>query len=232
MLTLNRIQGLPQFQWIEEMVLRLQNDLKMNPESDKIIDFEENPYLKGMEWFAEVFTAIRYKKSIEIKYQSFSSEGSKTMVVHPYFLKKYNNRWFLLAYNPEFDSLSNIALDRVKSVKESSDIYIENTLFDFNDYFEDIIGVTKHQGLEPESITIKADLKTWPYIDTKPLHGSQKVLKKHREYVLFHLELIENHELISKLLSYRDGLEVISPSTLREKMKVIVKSLNEKYDTE
>lgn len=57
------------------------------------------------------------------------------------------------------------------------------------------------------------------YIQTKPLHGSQKIKEKSDTFVLIELELIPNYELESLILSHGEGIEILSPEILRNKIK-------------
>ena len=58
--------------------------------------------------------------------------------------QNYRNRWFLFGYNPEKEKYDwNLAIDRIISFKEMQHPFLENTIIDWNEYFDDIIGVTK-----------------------------------------------------------------------------------------
>ncbi|WP_317164346.1 WYL domain-containing protein [Sphingobacterium sp. SGG-5] len=60
----------------------------------------------------------------------------------PYHLREYNNRWFLFGRNKDYLTLTNLAPDRILSIADGKHPYIENTEWDFNEYFEDIVGVS------------------------------------------------------------------------------------------
>lgn len=40
------------------------------------------------------------------------------MMVSPYHLKQYNNRWFLIGKQSDYDGLTNYAIDRIDGIKE------------------------------------------------------------------------------------------------------------------
>ena len=108
-LTLNRFKGLPQFSWIEELSMRLESDFKLQS-TMQVIEFEQNPYLKGLEHFNDIFNAIVYKKVLKVEYKGFKHGVTQIMELSPCYLKQYNNRWYLLAYNHEYKVLSHLAL--------------------------------------------------------------------------------------------------------------------------
>ena len=106
--------------------------------------------------------------------------------------------------------------------------YIENTTLDFKDYFEDIVGVSFTPYEKPIKIKLKTNKEVAPYIFTKPLHGSQKIIS-HTNETIIEIEVIPNIELIQLLLSYGDGLEVISPENFRDEFAKTTKNMYSKY---
>lgn len=93
-------------------------------------------------------------------------------------MKQYNNRWFLFGYNDTYKSLSNLAIDRITSIDQSRTPYKENRDVDFEEYFEDVVGVSVHPDEDSEKVILKINIDSWPYIQSKPLHGSQKVINE------------------------------------------------------
>jgi len=227
LLTLSRLKGMPQFEWVEEMRLRLDQSFKLDT-SDYVMSFEENPYLKGREYIGELYQAIVNKQVLTITYRPFTSEKNISLELHPYHLKQYNNRWFLLGLNEEYRNLSNIALDRIQSISETQIDYCPNVDVDFEEYFEDVVGVTVSPG-DSEKILLKVDADLWPYIQTKPIHGSQKMTVVSKDVILVKLEVIPNYELTSLILSYGDKIEVLEPLELRNEIKEKVENLYKKY---
>lgn len=227
---LSRFKGMPQFEWIEEILIRLESSFNIHRvnNTSSIVGFEQNQYLKGLEFFGELFNAILYKKTLNIHYQSFNRAGPTIMEIHPYYLKQYNSRWFLIGLNPKYQKLSNIALDRILNFTHMNRTYIPNESFDFEEYFEDAIGVTV-DGRAVERVTLKIDKQTWPYIETKPIHGSQKVIERTEEYIKIQLLLKINFELETLILSRGEAIEVVHPEGLKNRIKDRVSRLHKRY---
>lgn len=217
--TLSRFKGMPQFEWVEEISARLDSGLGLSNDNRKIIEFDQNSYLKGLEHISTLYNAILYKKTVKVEYQSYKQEFSQGIDFHPYFLKQYNNRWFVFGINDIDESLLNLALDRINKINDSLKDYKENSVWDFEEYFEDIIGVTKSEEGEIQQIELQIHNELLPYIRTKPLHGSQKVNKLGEVHSIITLKLIPNYELESLLLSYGEGVTVIKPESLKEKLR-------------
>lgn len=226
---LTRFKGMPQFEWMEEMLIRIESTFNLKGSNSSFVSFEQNPYLKGLNHFSELFNAIQYKKVLSIVYQSFRHKSSLTFTIHPYFLKQYNNRWFLFGYNEEYNCIYNLPLDRIISFECISKPYIENISIDFDEYFDDVIGVTVNNEKEPVKIILQVSKDRWPYIETKPLHGSQKTKFMTEDYVDIELSVQINKELVSMLFSYGEDIKVLSPDELKDKIVAISKKILDQY---
>ncbi|MDR3057273.1 MAG: WYL domain-containing protein [Prevotella sp.] len=216
---LNRFKGMPQFSWMEEILARFENTFKLRGTTTNIVGFEQNPYLKGLNLFSDIFNAIVNKQTLNIIYKKFEKE-SKQYTFHPYFLKQYNNRWFLFGlceHLKEKKSVTNLALDRIEQIAYANIPYVENGETDFNEYFEDVIGVTVYEK-EVEKIILEIDNILFPYVETKPLHGSQKIKDRNQQTTTIELSLIINYELENLLMGYIDKIRIVAPEHLREKM--------------
>lgn len=229
LMTLSRFKGLPQFEWVDEMKARLEVSFKLKSQ-EKVIEFEENQYLTGKEYIGVLYDAIINGQVLEIQYHSFKWEESMKMILHPYFLKQYNNRWFLMGRNGDATSITTIALDRIEDIQTVHEVYMPNTEINFEEYFEDIVGVSVPKENMVEKILLKIDAETWPYIKTKPIHGSQRIKELTTDFTIIELQLIPNFELESIIFSHGERIEVLSPELLRQRIKNRVIKLNEKYN--
>ncbi|MFD1315228.1 helix-turn-helix transcriptional regulator [Namhaeicola litoreus] len=224
--TLSRFKGTPQYDWIEELSLRLEDNFKLKNTDQNIISFEENPYLQGKEHITQLYNAIHYQKVLKITYKSFNNPEPIIFTLHPYHLKQYNNRWFLLGKDERFETLTNLALDRIEKIEETAQKYTPTDI-DFEEYFDDVIGVSISE--KPlQSVLLKVSPNAIHYIRTKPLHGSQKI-RPQEEHFLVELNLIPNYELESCLLSYGENIEVLEPTMLRDNLKTRIEELYKNY---
>lgn len=228
LLTLSRFKGLPQFEWVDEIKARLETNFKLKGR-EKVIEFEENQYLTGREYLGSLYDAIVNKQALDLQYQPFTREDSIQMILHPYFLKQYNNRWFLFGRSGNAKNMTTIPLDRIKQIHSTKDNYISNTEIDFEEYFEDVVGVSVPNEGHIEKVLLKIVIQTWPYLKTKPIHGSQKVKEQTTEFVIIELQLIPNFELESLIFSHAEKIEVLSPNSLRENIIKRIQKLNQKY---
>lgn len=215
---LKRFEGMPGFDWIDELNAHLQSTI--NLDLKHIVGFDENKQLKGMEFFTPLFECISRKEVIELRYQSYKENTAKTYVVHPYYLKEYNQRWFLFALNNESEGISIFPLDRIKGLIKKTVSFIENNKVDFEHYFDDIIGVSSNKNTTPSLIVIKVCAEQLSYMLTKPLHNTQKVCKLLQDgNAIISIKVIPNFELIQQLLSFGERITVLEPKVLREEIK-------------
>jgi predicted DNA-binding transcriptional regulator YafY len=206
---------------IDDIVTKLQNTVNTNIEgSPLIIQFEKHTTALGTEHIDSLFTAIKEKAVLRVSYQPFNAEQPKEYIFHPYLLKEYRNRWFIIGRKENRSSITIFALDRIKKIKNSNEDYIANDLFDPQTYYNYLIGVTILQDTAIENIVIKVASKQAPYIKTKPIHNTQRITKEYKNGdILIELQLICNYELKSVLLSYGGDIEVLKPIELRESIK-------------
>ncbi|PTX61111.1 putative DNA-binding transcriptional regulator YafY [Kordia periserrulae] len=230
MLVLNRFKGLPQFEWINELIPKLDQTFKLSNENQEIIGFDTNKYLVGTEYISPLFKAIQNKQALTITYQSFKAKEPQVLQFHPCYLKQYNNRWFLFGKSDEYDDVTNLALDRIKNMEHASIAYNDNQIMNFEEYFEDIIGVTMPKDQPLEKVVLKVSSQLTPYIKTKPLHGSQKRIAETDESFTFSIEVIPNYELKKKILSFGKDIVVVEPFFLREEIKEILNKCIENYN--
>ena len=152
--------------------------------------------------------------------------------MHPYLLKEFRNRWFLIGRTGTNKTITTYGLERIKAIKNSDAEFIPNDLFDPFIYYENVVGVTVYPGDVPQKIHIKAFPSCVPYIKTKPIHKHQKSIKDFKDgSVLFELNVIVNFELKSILLSYGEGIEIKKPSSLRAQIKSELKKMSGYYKT-
>ncbi len=172
------------------------------------------------------FKAISDKQVLRFDYQRFGQDPF-TLTFHPQFLKEHNGRWFVFGdANREPFKAYNVPLDRIVSeISEVNDVeYIPAPKGFYQEFFKNIVGVTHEKGAKVKEVIIRTKSEyQHGLLLTKPLHHSQKENKPFGEYedgcygeVSLTIEL--NRELRGRILLYGEGLEVVSPQSLRERI--------------
>ena len=228
---LSQYDDIPQYQWMLTLLSQIENGNGW--EGDKrFVEFQNNADLVGIGHFQALLGAIINKQPLSISYKPFG-KTERSMNIHPYYLKQYNDRWFLVAQTEGFNDLSVLAIDRIDSIKTLRIPFIESEV-DMEDYYENSVGVTVFPDRPIEEIMLRVNAKRYPYIATKPIHWSQTELKDKatEEYKVVRLKVRINNELESAILSFGDDVEVLAPENLRLKIGEKIERLAKKYKYE
>jgi predicted DNA-binding transcriptional regulator YafY len=178
---------------------------------------------------ADLFQSVSHRQPLLVTYQGFNQPAAETFTFHPWYLKQYNSRWFVLGHNERYDALSTLAIDRILELSPTPSSYIPNTEFDFDEYFEDVIGVTIYPEKSVETILLRIAPSLWPYIQSKPIHGSQKVKEITNSGTIVELKLRVNYELVSLLFSFMERVKVLEPTHLRSEFERRLKEAQKIY---
>ncbi|MFC2080864.1 helix-turn-helix transcriptional regulator [Bacteroidota bacterium] len=213
---LKQFSHLPHYQDLIHVITKLEGSINQGTESGTIIQFESNPEVIGLHYIPKLSVMIGKRIPIEIEYRPFNVSDPKTEIVHPYLLKEFRNRWFLIGYNETFQGISNYALDRILDINSLEKSYINNTFFDPDSHYKDVIGVSIPEGSKPVRILLKVFSASSKYVLTKPLHTSQKIVEDSGENIVIEITIIPNYEFESVVLGFGENIEVLDPQYLRE----------------
>lgn len=231
---------------IDKAIERIKRQLDGNGRDlQKFISFQSNPRLRNSNLLWALYRHIREENPLRLRYNASYMEV-KDIDFQPWYLKQYNNRWFLMGWAYRISDgegerldvgLRNLAVDRIEpeadgklyidvSRKRTRNIRINTpgteSYIDFDEYFSDIVGVTRKDDVEPVEILLRADIQEkagkydWNRMATKPVHHSQESWTEDGHgYV--RLKVKPNNELYTVLLGY-EALEVASPAPVRDEM--------------
>jgi RNA:NAD 2'-phosphotransferase (TPT1/KptA family) len=230
---LKQFKGFGHFADVNEMVSKLEDKIyTQKTHSPPVIDFEKNNNLKGLEWIEVIRKTIVAKKTMCVTYQSFKAREANTFCFSGYLLKEHRNRWFVLGRSHARDTpLLTLALDRIQTIEEHEEDYRENTTLDLVTYYDDCIGVTKSPGQRDCEVVFWVDAANSPYVITKPLHHTQKVLSEDETGKIFSIRVILNFELERELLGFGAKMRVLGPRVLVRQIKAQLSKTLERYDS-
>jgi predicted DNA-binding transcriptional regulator YafY len=217
---LKQFQGFSHFRELDGMIQKLEAHVYAQKTHQKsVIDFEKNEHLKGLDFLDQLYQAIINKQCLKITYKSFKARQENTFNFHPYVLKEFRNRWFLIGCKKPSQPIMNIALDRIIAVEKSELEFKPKLDFDAERYFKDAIGVSVSPNLPADKIILFITHKHAPYVLTKPFHASQKIVEKDAFGVTISLQVQHNFELEKEILGLGDACKVIAPARLRRNIK-------------
>lgn len=196
-----------------------------------IIYLDKNENLKGLEYLDTLYQAILKKLVLKIRYQSFKARHPSDYTFHPYILKEFNNRWFVIGRILKDRPIINLALDRIQHIEwDTSTPYLHED-FDGGKYYKNTIGVTVLSEEHLCEVVLWVSSGHAPYVLTKPLHRSQELLETLADgSVRLRLYVHLNYELESLILGFGAAVTVEKPKVLRQRIQQNLRAALRKYD--
>ena len=182
----------------------------------------------GSDHLKTILDAMKDYQSIEITYRPFKHSHGYTFAIDPYCVKLHENRWYVLGKNNR-DEIRVYGLDRLEEAHILDKNFVLPKGFDASGFFAPFYGVATGYDVQPQRIVIRANEIHKYYMNTLPLHDSQKLLEDCGEYADFELVLAPTYDFVMKLLQFGSMIEVISPDSLRRTMKGWISDMFELY---
>lgn len=233
---LSHLRGMPNYEWLDQTLVLLRQQFELGKTSPDYVHFSQCEKLIGLSFFTPLYEALRNERVLEITYHRFG-QPSRKRVVHPYMLKQYNNRWYLIGLEERLlprHKYAVLALDRIEKVKELDGVKLLPVNRDeLNRYYADIVGVSRLPEGRICEVRVKAYYPAAHYLETKPLHKSQKVVDAVpgvQGYKVFKWLVLENEELVQQLLVYADQIEVLEGEWVKAKIKERAQKMLEMMD--
>ena len=241
---LGQFDGVPELEGLEQ--LKKAADFTENDEqSAAVISVAQNPN-GSSPWFGMIYSAALNRQVLNVGYHRFGEgENARQYVAHPYLLKEYNRRWFLIcrteAVGEDKEMIRTLPLDRIDEVSVCSKIDFVPYDGDIRELFDDVIGMTLHENEKAQEILFWVSDGSMGYVETKPLHDSQKRLKLRDAELRSKYPMLEggafytikcrrNYELIRELTLFGDELLVLeSEAGVREDVEKRISDMAEAY---
>lgn len=188
-----------------------------------IIHLDKNENLEGLHHLDTLYQAILKKLVLKINYQSFKAKEknmeASELLFHPYILKEFNNRWFVVGKKHHKRPIVTLALDRILDIKFDLTIDYRKDDFDADDYYKNTYGVTVMGEDNVSEIEFIMNTHNAPYVITKPIHHSQKLLETYENGgAKFSIQVHHNFEIERIFLGFGEGVRVLKPERFRRRI--------------
>lgn len=187
--------------------------VSQDEDAQQFVQFETAVADGGNEYLTSILEAIKLKRFLSFDYASFVSGELKPRKVIPLLLKQYRNRWYLISFDDSKSDYITYALDRIEDLKVSKESASRPIDFNPDNYFKHAVGITSGN-TSPEDVKLKVSIVASKYIDSLPIHSSQKVVEMNEDHFIFSLRVNVSEELIREILSYGGEIEVLQPQKL------------------
>lgn len=189
--------------------------------------FEQIP--SGQKYLTPIIEAMRDNFSIEISYQSFWRKNPHRTEIHPYCVKIFKQRWYVIGFNSYKNQIMIYGLDRIKELIITENKFELPKNFDGESYFLNSFGIIVDDKIKPETVRIKVCKVKNSYIQALPLHHSQKIEEAHPDYTIFKYFISPTFDFQQEILSQGNDFEVLSPQWFRDEIATESGSVWKKY---
>ncbi len=163
----------------------------------------------------ELIDHITDKRVVRLDYRKFDASESAEYVIHPYLLKEYRNRWYVVGYHEDARMFKIFGLERIENITPLSQKLYWTQVVNFERFFENSIGITRYEET-PEDILIACTSRQSKYLITQPLHPTQTFMKEENGWFIFKFHLVPTPEFTATLLGWADQIEVRKPVRYRK----------------
>ena len=186
----------------------------------------------GQKWLTAVMQAMLEGNVLRITYKKYLSEEEDIRLIHPYAVKEFAKRWYLVAWSLTNQALRVYALDRTLSLERTGERFRMPRGFDVDELFDASYGIyLRSEGEEPVLVKLRTTLRESAYLQDLPLHPSQRLVGMEGDRCIFALRLVPNPNFVMDLCKHGDRLEVLEPLSLRETVREEFKKALQLYET-
>jgi predicted DNA-binding transcriptional regulator YafY len=178
-----------------------------------------------------VYHAIKNKTAIHVLYNK-GGNNAKWRTISPYILKEYRNQWYMVGYSENSNrapSSSVYSLSKIESIRElDQKSYVIDPNFNADNYFKYCLGVYHDLYRPPILVKLKFSGEHHvQFLRNFKLHSTMQIISSTENEMIISIEVYNQPELKSLILSYKNEVEVLEPADLRQEIKEgLVKTLS------
>lgn len=184
----------------------------------------------GFKHLTTVIQAMRESKALSIVYQSFARDEKTEFLLHPYCLKVFRQRWYVVGWHEPSENIRIYSLDRVESMTITTKKFAMPADFDAKEYFEGSFGVFRNDGVAVETVRLRANAEERAYLRTLPLHHSQQEIETGEEYSVFEFKLRPSFDFKQAILAMGANVEILAPQWLRNELRQKISEMLNLYE--
>jgi predicted DNA-binding transcriptional regulator YafY len=182
------------------------------------IQIESSSIKIGYNWLFDFYMAIQELAVLSIDYHPFEKNAG-TKLISPYLLKESKGLWYMVGYDHKSKMTKVFALDRIKNLARTKEVFIKDAKFEAYEYFRYSVGVYHKLDAIPERVVLKFSAEIKPYILARPIHDTQIVLANSANGIAIEITVYDpanNYELKNMIMGYGSRVTVLEPESLRQ----------------
>jgi predicted DNA-binding transcriptional regulator YafY len=206
---------------------QLSANLIENNNTLSFVEFENKAAIETIPNFKNVINAILQQLPITFSHNSFYHLKESIYTVKPYFLKQYQNRWYVIGETEK--GYRTFGIDRIENIKLGTKKFKPKTE-EAKDKFRNVVGLN-YVDHKLETINLSFDISQKPYLISLPLHRSQKEINLDTGKTFdIELRIHPNFEFRQQILKYGSLVKVLEPKWLAEEVKEELRKGFENYE--
>lgn len=201
-------------------------NLKEKNNALSFVEFENKAAIETIPNFKIVLNAIQQQVPITFNHNSFYHLKESIYTLKPYFLKQYQNRWYVIGETEK--GYRTFGMDRIEKITIGTKKFKPKTE-EAKDKFSHVIGLN-YVDHKMETIKLSFHISQKPYLISLPLHRSQKEINTEND-VTFDIELRihPNFEFRQQVLKYGSLVKVVEPKWLADEIREELRKGFENY---
>lgn len=208
--------------------IAISTQAKKQPELNEFVQFETATSVGGGQFLPDLLDAIQKSVAVYFEYENFNAKTVKARKVTPLLLKEYRNRWYLISYDLIKDKITTYALERMRNLELSEEKVVKPYQFNPTDFFRYSIGISTSDA-PPELVEFTANDVASKYLETQPLHHTQKKVSIQKDTTTFQLEVYISEELIRNILSFGGEVTINKPASLHKEIADRIATMTMNY---
>lgn len=190
------------------------------------VEFENRAAIETLPNFKTVLNAIQQQLPITFNHHSFYHLKEELYTLKPYFLKQYQNRWYIIGETEK--GYRTFGIDRIKNITIGNTKFTDKTE-EAKEKFSNVIGLN-YVDHPLKKIVLSFNSSQKPYLESLPLHTSQKEITTATDKTFdIELHIHPNFEFRQQILKYGSLVKVVEPKWLAEEIKEELRKGYENY---
>ena len=174
------------------------------------------PVSRGFEYFDLFYRAAKEHIPVSLIHYSYKKRKFNHSIVHPFLIKEFENRWYVIGYSEAHESIRTFGLDRVSEPFLLKRKFRHVDALEQDTYLNEVYGVFPIPEAKKQQVRIHVSQLSTHYFQAYPLHESQMIEKESdgTSYVTF--ELVPSVELASYFLSQGRHIKIVEPEWFKK----------------
>ena len=202
------------FSHAAEKILSFSLESTLSKEELPILQTMKPPTSRGFEHFKLFFTACKYKYPVSLIHFSYRKRVFSHRIIHPFLIKEFENRWYVIGYSESHGEVRTFGLDRIFEPVTLAKKYIHSPNDEKEKYLNQVYGVYPIPKKKLTKVTIEVSSLATHYFQAYPLHATQTIKKRSNGTSLISFDLIPTVELLKYFQTQGKEIRIKSPDWL------------------